>query len=172
RSGRFDIFLHSNLQPWDLAAGLLLVREAGGIVTERDGSEPTIFSEAVVAASPGVHADFLSLAGSRPWRWLRVLPATSGRPVLVPCGLPPGPMAGGACANRPALGRFRHRRGVYSRRALCRSRTDPQHPARHRSDPPLARLLHHDGHPAARPSQHRSPSEKARSADLRLKPLI
>lgn len=67
-AGRFDLFLHSNLQPWDLAAGLLLVREAGGIVTERDGSEPTIFSEAVVAASPGVHADFLSLAGSRPWR--------------------------------------------------------------------------------------------------------
>lgn len=67
-AGRFDLYLHSNLAPWDLAAGLLLVHEAGGVVTERDGSEATIFSEAVVAANPAVHADFLALAGSRPWQ--------------------------------------------------------------------------------------------------------
>ncbi|MBI5946532.1 MAG: inositol monophosphatase [Chloroflexi bacterium] len=67
-AGRWDIFVHANMQPWDVAAGLLLVREAGGVVTGREGERATIYSEGVVAATPGVHADFLSLAGHRPWR--------------------------------------------------------------------------------------------------------
>src|SRR5690606_17215252 len=29
-AGRWDLYVHSNLEPWDIAAGLLLVREAGG----------------------------------------------------------------------------------------------------------------------------------------------
>lgn len=65
--GRWDIFVHSDLQPWDVAAGLLLVREAGGVVTNRDGTPATIESRAVVAANPGVHADFLRLAAGMPW---------------------------------------------------------------------------------------------------------
>lgn len=65
--GRWDIFVHSDLQPWDVAAGLLLVREAGGVVTNRDGSYATIESRAVVAATPGVHADFMRLAAGMPW---------------------------------------------------------------------------------------------------------
>ncbi|MCK9517484.1 MAG: inositol monophosphatase [Dehalococcoidia bacterium] len=64
-AGRYDIFLHANLFPWDLAPGILLVREAGGTITGRDGSEVTIFSEGAIAAAPAVHADFLLLAGSR-----------------------------------------------------------------------------------------------------------
>ncbi|HMO95934.1 MAG TPA: inositol monophosphatase [Tepidiformaceae bacterium] len=64
---RWDIFIHSDLQPWDVAAGLILVREAGGIVTNRDGSPATIESRAVVAATPGVHADFMRLAARLPW---------------------------------------------------------------------------------------------------------
>ncbi|MBI2765126.1 MAG: inositol monophosphatase [Chloroflexi bacterium] len=67
-AGRWDIFLHSKLEPWDVAAGLLLVREAGGIVSDRDGGPATIFSEATVAATPAVHSDFLRLAGEMPWR--------------------------------------------------------------------------------------------------------
>ncbi len=66
-AGRWDLFLHSDLQPWDSAAGLVLVREAGGIVTGRDGKEATIYTRAIVAATPGVHADFLALAASQPW---------------------------------------------------------------------------------------------------------
>ncbi len=65
--GRWDIFVHSDLQPWDVAAGLILVREAGGVVTNRDGSTATIESRAVVAATPGVHADFMRLAAGMPW---------------------------------------------------------------------------------------------------------
>lgn len=65
--GRWDIFVHSDLQPWDVAAGLILVREAGGVVTNRDGSPATIESRAVIAATPGVHADFMRLAAGLPW---------------------------------------------------------------------------------------------------------
>ncbi len=66
-AGRWDIFLHSDLQPWDLAAGLLLVREAGGIVMDRDGTRATLMSRAVVAANPDVYRDFVKLAGDMPW---------------------------------------------------------------------------------------------------------
>jgi fructose-1,6-bisphosphatase/inositol monophosphatase family enzyme len=66
-AGRWDLYLHSDLQPWDVAAGLVLVREAGGIVTDRAGEDATIFSRATVAATPAVHADFIRLAGGRPW---------------------------------------------------------------------------------------------------------
>jgi myo-inositol-1(or 4)-monophosphatase len=67
-AGRWDIFVHSKLFPWDVAAGLLLVGEAGGVVTDREGKPATIFSEGAVAASPAVHADFMRLAGKLPWR--------------------------------------------------------------------------------------------------------
>jgi len=66
-AGRWDIFLHSDLQPWDLAAGLLLVREAGGVVMDRDGQPATIMSRAVVATNRAVYADFLALARGLPW---------------------------------------------------------------------------------------------------------
>jgi len=67
-AARWDIFVHSNLMPWDSAAGLLLVREAGGLVTDRDGGPATIFSEGVVAAAPGVHADFIARTADTAWR--------------------------------------------------------------------------------------------------------
>jgi len=67
-AGRWDIFVHSALQPWDLAAGLLLIREAGGVVFDRDGEPATVFSEGVVAANQEVYEDFRRLAGSLPWR--------------------------------------------------------------------------------------------------------
>ena len=67
-AGRWDVYLHTSLKPWDVAAGLLLVAEAGGVITERSGGPATIFSDAILAAAPGVHADFLSLAEGLPWR--------------------------------------------------------------------------------------------------------
>ena len=36
-AGRFDGYVEHNLGPWDMAAGILLVREAGGFVTDADG---------------------------------------------------------------------------------------------------------------------------------------
>lgn len=67
-AGRWDVFAHMDLQPWDSAAGILLVREAGGIVTERSGDEGNIFSRGLVAGTPPVHTDFMRLAGNLPWQ--------------------------------------------------------------------------------------------------------
>jgi len=56
-SGRFDAFWENLLSPWDFAAGMLLVREAGGLVTTLDGSHlRPIAPSAVLAGSPPMHA--------------------------------------------------------------------------------------------------------------------
>ena len=65
-AGRWDIYLHGDLQPWDVAAGLLLVRESGGVVTDRAGNRATIRSRTAVAAPSTLQADFMRLAGSAP----------------------------------------------------------------------------------------------------------
>jgi myo-inositol-1(or 4)-monophosphatase len=66
--GRFDLFVHHVLYPWDVAAGILLVREAGGTISDRDGRAVGIRSEGTIAGASGAHADFLHLAAGRPWR--------------------------------------------------------------------------------------------------------
>jgi myo-inositol-1(or 4)-monophosphatase len=58
--GRWDLYVHASLEPWDSAAGILLVREGGGLVTTPAGEPATIFSPAVIAGTPRVHADFLA----------------------------------------------------------------------------------------------------------------
>ncbi|WP_280399126.1 inositol monophosphatase family protein [Nocardia carnea] len=47
--------------PWDNAAGALMVRCAGGIVTDLEGAEWTIESGSVLAAAPGIHAELLDM---------------------------------------------------------------------------------------------------------------
>lgn len=54
-AGRFDGFWEVNLNPWDMAAGLLFVREAGGIVTDFSGSPATIYSKQVLATNGVIH---------------------------------------------------------------------------------------------------------------------
>lgn len=58
-SGRFEGFFEYNLNPWDVAAGVILVEEAGGLVTDFKGGEDHTFGREIVAAAPGVHADML-----------------------------------------------------------------------------------------------------------------
>lgn len=69
-AGRTDLYLHHLLSPWDLAPGVLLVQEAGGVVTERDGSPVSLTTKGLVAANAAVHADLLQRAGEHPWRWM------------------------------------------------------------------------------------------------------
>ena len=45
-AGRFDCYWERNLSPWDFAAGVIIVREAGGYVTDLDGNERTMLSRA------------------------------------------------------------------------------------------------------------------------------
>ena len=54
-SGRFDGFWEFNLNPWDTAAGALLVEEAGGRVTRFDGSPFEIDSRETLATNGLVH---------------------------------------------------------------------------------------------------------------------
>lgn len=56
--GRFDLFYHQSLHPWDLAAALLIVQEAGGITTTATGEPAHYNNPSVVAANPIIHAAF------------------------------------------------------------------------------------------------------------------
>jgi myo-inositol-1(or 4)-monophosphatase len=49
--GRLDAFWATKIQPWDVAAGVLLVREAGGVVTGRDGAEFDLWNPHFAAAA-------------------------------------------------------------------------------------------------------------------------
>jgi myo-inositol-1(or 4)-monophosphatase len=54
--GRFDAFWELVLAPWDVAAGVLMVQEAGGIVTDIDGNPPLLDAGSFVAGNPAMHA--------------------------------------------------------------------------------------------------------------------
>ncbi|MBF0624268.1 MAG: inositol monophosphatase [Magnetococcales bacterium] len=58
-AGRFDGFWEMNLCVWDIAAGILLVREAGGFVSDFNGGNGFLESGDVVAAGPGLHPRML-----------------------------------------------------------------------------------------------------------------
>ena len=60
-AGRCDGFWEAGLQPWDIAAGIILVREAGGYITELNGGKNVLGSGNVVAANPKLHKQLLSL---------------------------------------------------------------------------------------------------------------
>jgi myo-inositol-1(or 4)-monophosphatase len=54
--GRFDGFWELSLAPWDVAAGALIVREAGGVVTDLDGSSEVLRQPGpIVAGNPAMH---------------------------------------------------------------------------------------------------------------------
>jgi myo-inositol-1(or 4)-monophosphatase len=55
--GRFEAFFEYGLSPWDVAAGILLVEEAGGRVSDFSGNSKALFSGEMVAACAGVYDD-------------------------------------------------------------------------------------------------------------------
>lgn len=57
-AGRFDGFWEFALSPWDIAAGILIVREAGGFVTDATGGPRMLETGDILAANDAVHADF------------------------------------------------------------------------------------------------------------------
>jgi myo-inositol-1(or 4)-monophosphatase len=58
-SGRFEAFYEYGLHPWDIAAGILLVREAGGCVSDFSGNEKNISGDEIVAANNRIFPEFL-----------------------------------------------------------------------------------------------------------------
>jgi myo-inositol-1(or 4)-monophosphatase len=65
-AGRFDGYIEHGLQAWDIAAGMLLVREAGGYATDADGGPTLLETGNIVAGNQAVHRALLEvLAGAR-----------------------------------------------------------------------------------------------------------
>jgi myo-inositol-1(or 4)-monophosphatase len=60
-AGRFDGFWEQHLSAWDIAAGCLLIREAGGVVTDFEGHDIGIEHSGVVAGNPGMHQWLLAI---------------------------------------------------------------------------------------------------------------
>lgn len=66
-AGRFDAFWEDHLFPWDAAAGVLMVVEAGGTVSDFDGGPPDLFKGDLVASNGHLHRAMLAgLAASDP----------------------------------------------------------------------------------------------------------
>jgi len=61
--GVFDGFFELHLSPWDVAAGSLLVTEAGGVVSDFSGGDRWLERGNIVGAPPGIHADLLRMIG-------------------------------------------------------------------------------------------------------------
>ena len=59
--GRLDAFWELKLKPWDMAAGMLLVREAGGKITDRHDKPTGVETASIVASNGLVHALLLEL---------------------------------------------------------------------------------------------------------------
>lgn len=60
-SGKLDGYFELRLRPWDTAAGTLVAREAGALVTDLGGRHVTVPDLGVVAAAPGLHATMLAV---------------------------------------------------------------------------------------------------------------
>ncbi len=60
-AGRFDGFYEINLKPWDIAAGILIVREAGGLVSDLAGGDDFYDSGNILCANPKVFREMLPI---------------------------------------------------------------------------------------------------------------
>jgi myo-inositol-1(or 4)-monophosphatase len=58
-SGRFDGYWERAIQPWDMAAGIVLVREAGGFVSGMEGRQDMLKTGAIVAGNEAIHGALL-----------------------------------------------------------------------------------------------------------------
>jgi myo-inositol-1(or 4)-monophosphatase len=67
-AGRYDGYWENGLNPWDIAAGIVLVREAGGFVTDLAGGRRMFSGGGVLASNTSLHEDLMRLVGvaSRP----------------------------------------------------------------------------------------------------------
>ena len=64
-AGRYDGYWERNLQPWDLAAGIVIVREAGGFVSDLDGSDKMLESGDILVANTTIHKALMPLVSGQ-----------------------------------------------------------------------------------------------------------
>jgi myo-inositol-1(or 4)-monophosphatase len=63
-AGRFDGYWERNVSPWDMAAGIVLVREAGGFVTDLDGGQAMFAKGHIVAGNETMHSQLRTMLKS------------------------------------------------------------------------------------------------------------
>ncbi len=63
--GRFDSFYEYGLNAWDVAGGTVLVKEAGGCVSDFSGSDDYLFGAEIIASNANVHTEMLSVIKSK-----------------------------------------------------------------------------------------------------------
>jgi myo-inositol-1(or 4)-monophosphatase len=54
--GRFDVYYETTLHPWDIAGGIILVEEAGGVITDFSGKRGMLKNGQIIAAPAEIHA--------------------------------------------------------------------------------------------------------------------
>lgn len=59
--GRFDGFWELGLNPWDTAAGVLIIREAGGLVTNLSGGEYDLYLKEILASNTHIHGEMINV---------------------------------------------------------------------------------------------------------------
>ena len=64
--GRFDGMWEGDLSPWDIAAGSLVIREAGGVITGYSGEPLRLDGRRIVTANPALHARLLEVVALHP----------------------------------------------------------------------------------------------------------
>jgi len=60
--GRLDLFYHGHLSPWDVLAGELMVREAGGVTSGFSGPEKMARGGSILACTQGLWASAIAIA--------------------------------------------------------------------------------------------------------------
>lgn len=60
-AGRFEGFYEYGLNPWDVAAGIIIVKQAGGIVSDFKGGSDALFGKELICGNPRIHNNMLSI---------------------------------------------------------------------------------------------------------------
>ena len=60
-AGRFDAFWEYDIQPWDMAAGIVLIREAGGIISDMYGGSQMFEMKSVLGGNTQIHRGLLGV---------------------------------------------------------------------------------------------------------------
>ncbi len=64
-AGRFEAFFEYGLHPWDVAAGALLVQEAGGKISNFTGKDEYLYARQIIASNGNIHQEMLDLIAKR-----------------------------------------------------------------------------------------------------------
>ena len=67
-AGLTDLYFHHQLEPWDQVAGMLLVEEAGGVITDRTSKRAGLYSDGLIASNSTLHAEFMRRTEGLAWR--------------------------------------------------------------------------------------------------------